>query len=439
MTRAYRLSVDPSAAAFQPEIDYVFSVLERYYPLRRAGPEETDAPLLRYGAADDGADVAVPGVLFPNFVEVREADGIFLLPGAVEHFLAADGGLLPPAPERGDSGGALSYDAIGLAFLMLSLIEERECPAPDRYGRYPAAETFAVRAGLHGVPLADRALEDIARRLLHPAAASHLSTYEVVPTHDVDRLKAYHWLHEPLRYALGDALKRGHPVQGLRRLKAYGAGQPERSFEWLMGLSERHGLISHFYFMAPSHNSMDSTYARHWPALMRRMAERARGRGHEVGFHPGFMSFDNADEWQRQKADLERIIGGQVKEGRHHVLRYAADTTPRLWSDAGMAVDHTPSFPEVSGFRTGSTRRYQAFDLYGRRALKVDQCATAVMEFALFGGKYRDLSVEQALAVCRPLIAECRRYGGRFVILQHTGVAAPIVRTFYEHLLEEAV
>ena len=439
MTRSYRLRVDPGAAAFQPEIDYVLSVLERHYPLRRVGPEQTDAPVLHYGAAQDSADVAVPGVLFPGNVEVRRADGIFLLPGAVEGFLAADGGLLPAAPDRGDPGGALSYDAIGLAFLMLSLIEERNCPALDRYGRYPAARTFAVRAGLHGVPLADRALEDIARRLLHPAAPSHVSIYEVVPTHDVDRLKAYHWLHEPLRYALGDTLKRGHPVRGLRRLSAYGAGQPGRSFEWLMGLSERHGLTSHFYFMASSHNSMDSTYARHWPALMRRMAERARGRGHEVGFHPGFMSFDDAAEWRRQKADLERIIGGHVSEGRHHVLRYAADTTPRLWSDAGMAVDHTPSFPEVSGFRTGSTRRYPAFDLCRRRPLEVDLCSTAVMEFSLFGGKYRDLNVEQALAACRPLIAACRRYGGRFVILQHTGVAAPIVRTFYEQLLEEAV
>ena len=272
MTGAYRLSVDPSAAPFRPEIDYVLAVLERYYPLRRAAPEETDAPLLHYGAGQAGADVSVPGVLFPNFVEIRESDGIHLSNDAVARFLAADSGLLPPAAAGNDPGGALSYDAIGLAFLMLSRIEERDCATLDRYGRYPAAEAFAVRAGLHAVPLADRALEDIASRLLRRTAPLHLSTYQAVPTHDVDMLKAYHRVYEPLRYALGDALKRGRPARALRRLEAFGTGEPGRSFDWLMGLSERHGLTSHFYFMAPSRHPMDSNYARRSPALLRRMA-----------------------------------------------------------------------------------------------------------------------------------------------------------------------
>lgn len=438
MTLAYRLSVDPGAEPFRPEIEHVLAVMERYYPLRRARPEESDAALLHYGSASDGADIVVPGVLFPKFVEVRDSAGIYLAQDAVERFLEADGGMLPPAAAGNDPGGALSYDAIGLAFLMLSRVEERDCADLDRYGRYPAANAFAVRAGLHAVPLADRALEDIACRLLGRAAPLHRSDYEVVPTHDVDRLKAYHRAHEPLRYALGDALKRGRPVQALRRLAAYGAGEPGRSFDWLMGLSERHGLASHFYFMAPSRHPMDSSYARRSPALLRRMAERVVSRGHHAGYHPGFMTFDDGAEWRRQKKDLEKLIGAPVREGRQHVLRYAADVTPRLWSDAGMTLDHTPSFPEISGFRNGSTRPCPAFDLRGRLPLKVDQCATAVMEFGLFGGKYRDLGVDQAIAECRPLIAACRRYGGHFVVLQHTGAAAPEVRAFYERLVEEA-
>ena len=60
------------------------------------------------------------------------------------------------------------------------------------------------------------------------------------------------------------------------------------------------------------------------------------------------------------------------------------------------------------------------------------------MEFSLFGGKYLDLDAERALLECRPLIAACRRYGGNFVFLQHTGAAAPVVKTFYEQLIGEA-
>jgi hypothetical protein len=438
MTQAFCLSVEPGQEVFRPEIEYVLSVLQRHYPLRLVGPAEKDAPLLHYGASADGAAVVVPGTFFARFAEIRESGGIFLSPGAADRLLARDGGFLPPEPEGNDPGGALSYDAIGLAFLMLSRVEERDCGAPDRYGRYPAEEAFAVRAGLHAVPLADRALDDIARRLLQRTEACHIDAYQAVPTHDVDGLKGYHRAHEPLRYALGDALKRGRPVRALRRLAAYGAGEPARSFDWLMRLSERHGLVSNFYFMAPSRHPMDSSYARRSPALLRRMAAQVRARGHRIGFHPGFDTYDNAEEWQRQRADLEQLIDVPLTEGRQHVLRYAADATPRLWSEAGMAVDHTPAFPEVPGFRTGSTRRNPAYDLRARRPLAVDLCSTAVMEFGLFGGKYRDLDAQQALGECRPLIAACRRYGGRFVFLQHTGTAAPVVREFYHQLIAEA-
>ena len=103
-----------------------------------------------------------------------------------------------------------------------------------------------------------------------------------------------------------------------------------------------------------------------------------------------------------------------------------------------MSVDYTMAFPEKSGFRTGSTRCFNAYDLYNRRALKFDFCATTVMEFGMFGGKYRDLEPEQAMEECRPLIKECQRYGGYFVVLQHTGVMSNKIKLFYEKLLSEA-
>ena len=104
---------------------------------QRVGLEETSAPPLHYGTAHDGADFAVPGVLIPEIAEVRNSDGIFLLPGAVTRFLSPDGRILPLAPEKEGSRGVLSFDAIGLASLMLSRIEERECDSLDRYvGRF---------------------------------------------------------------------------------------------------------------------------------------------------------------------------------------------------------------------------------------------------------------------------------------------------------------
>ncbi len=438
MRKVYAVSLDTGMEKYLAEIDYVLTVMERYYPLRRNRPGELAEVLLHYGGINNKADVAVPGRLFKKFTEVKKTGGIYIYRHSTSELIKVREGLLSKSLDAHDVGGELTYDAIGLAFLMLSRIEERSCTNPDNYGRYPAAEAFAVRAGLNAIPIADRALDDLAKRLLQRSGPVHLSSYRVMPTHDVDMLKGYHRFHQPLRFALGDILKRRDANRALDRFKAYGSGEPWHSFEWLMKLSDRHGFTSCFNFMGPSNHSMDSTYARLFPKLLNKVASRICSRGHTIGYHPGFNTYENKDEWNKQKKGLEIIIGKSLKVGRQHVLRFNIEATPKLWSDASMSVDYTMAFPEKSGFRTGSTRCFNAYDLYNRRALKFDFCATTVMEFGMFGGKYRDLEPEQAMEECRPLIKECQRYGGYFVVLQHTGVMSNKIKLFYEKLLSEA-
>ena len=60
------------------------------------------------------------------------------------------------------------------------------------------------------------------------------------------------------------------------------------------------------------------------------------------------------------------------------------------------------------------------------------------MDFGLFGGKYRALSVEAALEDCAPAIGACRKFGGTFVVLMHTHQPHPPETVFYERLLDMA-
>ena len=132
------------------------------------------------------------------------------------------------------------------------------------------------------------------------------------------------------------------------------------------------------------------------------------------------------------------MLGRPVREGRQHVLRYKAEVTPEIWSDAGMMLDLTLGWPEVTGFRSGTCRRHAAYSLVKRRSLTLEQVSTAVMDFGLFGGKYRDLTIEAALAEARGAIEACRRFGGALAILFHTGQRRPPVTTFYQRLLDMA-
>jgi len=182
---------------------------------------------------------------------------------------------------------------------------------------------------------------------------------------------------------------------------------------------------------------MDSPYAQRMPALLRKVAEGIKQRGHRIGFHPGYETFNDEREWRRQRDGLENVIGYSVREGRQHVLRYQVDRTPDIWDAAGMEYECTLAFPEHIGFRSGTCRPFRAYSLVQRKALSLWQCATAVMDFSLFGGKYRDLSIDAALDECAPVIDACRYYGGELVILYHTGQAEGIQRGFLDVLLAE--
>ena len=428
MNRTYRLSLGPDTRDFSPEIDHVCKALEIAHGLRRS---DDSACWLHYGAEAPAGAIALPALLFPQAVRIA-ADGLHLDRAQLD---AIAPGLLPKA----DAG---SFDAIGLIFLLQSRLEERDHADLDRYGRYPYGADFMVRQGLYGGVPAHEALLALARLITGERDPASATGYRVLPTHDVDKLKAYHRPIEPLRLAAGDLLKRGKPLSAFKRLKAYANDEPWTSVRDLLDLSERHGLRSRFYLMGPSDSSYDSPYAASMPALLRKLTDEIAERGHRLGFHPGYGTVTDASLWRRQRDGLEAAIGRQVREGRQHILSWRADTSPDIWNDAGMQADYSLGYPEAEGFRTGSCRTLPAYSLSRRQSLDLLQGSTPVMEFGLFGGKYRDCTPEQALALCRPMIAACRRFGGDLVLLYHTGQPPgpehKSMHDFYVSLLQEA-
>lgn len=429
----YRLSIDETLEPFLPEIGFVFSVLDERFDFERT--DDPDSAVIHYGPSAPADAIQVPSLLFPDLVKASPQTGVSLAPKAIDGLLERAQRFFPSATREPKLSGPIEYDAVGLVFFMLSRIEERDAPSLDRYGRFPYSESLAAQTGYHQTPVVDIALRELAGRLSDAPRIRPARPYRVLPTHDVDSLKGYHRPHEPLRYALGDIVKRRQLLRGLQRLRAYAPGEPKQSFSRLMRLSERYGLTSRFFFMGPSLHRMDSPYAATMPVLLGRTAAEVVERGHVVGIHPGFETMKDGDALKRQKTDLERIVGRSVTEGRQHALRFDIMTTPRAWERNGMKVDFTLSFPEVPGFRNGSTHAVPYYDLVERRLMSLRAQSTPVMEFGLFGGKYNDLSIEDAIDLCRPTIDACRREHGDLVVLQHTGRAFAEVDEFYERLL----
>ncbi len=429
----YHLSIAAGLESFRPEIEHVCGFLDACYHVRRVDRAER---VLHYGSGGPTGAVRIPAVLFPAGVKIN-SEGIHPNRAALKPMICR-GQLLPP-DRTSPASSPLSYDALGLIFFMLSRVEERDYPERDRYQRFPVNAALIAPQNSRLYPVADQAARDIVAALTGDPDPPQRTRYEVMFTHDVDMLRGYHRPLEPLRNALGDVVKRGRPAAAWRRLRhAYFAGEPWISMRRLMALSERKGIKSHFYFLGPSDDSMDSPYVLRLPVLLRKVTEEIRARGHILGFHPGFHTFDDAAEWMRQRDGVEAIVGVPLREGRHHVLRYDCAITPRIWSDAGMTLDCTLAYPEAVGFRSGTCRPHQAYDLVARRTMPLKQLSTAVMEFGMFGGKYRDLSIDQAVADSRWAVEVCRRYGGTFNLLFHSGQQDAKLWRWLDSVIEDA-
>lgn len=434
----FQLSLDTELEVFRPEIRYACQFLERAHGLRLS---EDSGPVLHYGSNPPDRSVSVPAVFFPHGVKVSDA-GLHPNREAISTLLAESSvpALFPPDNLCGRSlcDNLFGYDALGLIFFLLSRIEERDPPRVDQYGRFPYAESFFHQIGGAGNPWADHAARDIAAKLLKTETPANQSRYGVVLTHDVDRLRGYHKVHLPLRYALGDIAKRGAPLKAVDTLKkGYFGGEPWKSANRIMELSESQGLTSRFFFMGPSRHRMDSTYALDMAPLLKKVTARIAERGHLLGFHPGYDTAGDQSLWMQQKEALENITRVPMTEGRQHVLRYSIDVTPAIWAAAGMKTDYTMTFPEAPGFRTGTCRSFAAYDLNNRQALSVDFTATAITDFGLMGGKYQNLSVEEALIACKPIIEECQKFGGSLCVLFHAANQEARQNMFYESLIEQ--
>ncbi len=431
---AYRLSVAPALLAYRPEIEHALDFLDRAHGLRR---HEEAARVLHYGPEPPPGALAVPAALFPGGVRLA-ANGIHPDRDALTKIAGGEGPFpLFPKGEPATSDQRFGYDAIGLITLMLTRLEERDSHEADRYGRFPFAASLANQFHNKSEPPADLAARDLARALTG-GNASNATSYELLVTHDVDRLRGYHRPFAPLREAAGDLLKRDNPIGAARRLwLGYASGEPWRSARRLMARSEAKSVPSRFYFMGPSAASMDSPYALSMAPLLRRLIEEIRTRAHIVGFHPGFGTATDQSLWAHQKKGLEQIIGAQVTEGRQHVLGYNAATTPDIWANNNMALDLTLAFPEAADFRAGTCRRFNAYSLVRRKPLALEQASTAVMDFGLFGRKYRDLTLQQALDEASRAADICRRFGGTFVLLHHLGNPDAPTDRFFETVMRE--
>ncbi len=266
--------------------------------------------------------------------------------------------------------------------------------------------------------------------------------FAVCLTHDVDYVSLYS-LRQSARFRTqqcfyGDSLTK--KVRGLmgwgrdvvRALRHANRWDPLHCYERWLEAEAVVGAYSTFFFWpgwrsVGKHHSSDCTYELTdqvafdgQKCSVAEMIREINCRGWEIGLHPSWYSFNDAEEMKRQKAALEMVLGHDVVTVRQHFLHYDVRVTPRIQTEAGFQYDSTLGFNNNVGFRFGTCYPWRLYDIQNEKELTLIEVPLIVEDVALLNqAKGMGLDEDIALLYIEQITEEVKKVGGILTLLWH--------------------
>jgi hypothetical protein len=300
---------------------------------------------------------------------------------------------------------------------MLTRWEEYVNKERDEHDRFPGSASVAFKNGFLHRPVVNEYVEMlwVLLQKLGFKYKRKQRSFELVLTHDVDHLN----YPGTCRIILGDMLKRKNLKLAQKHIEYFWkfGSNPYDYFDFLMTSSEKLGLKSHFYFMSSdSKLPRDPGFYLKDKRFKSKISE-IRKRGHIIGFHPGYYTFNDDDRWRYEKQLLEEAVQQEIVEGRQHYLRMDVTKTLPIWENNNMKIDSTLSFADKEGFRCGTGDIFPVFDFLNRMQLQLKECPLILMDGTL--QQHQEYSREQVIDISQNYISVGKKYNTLITLLFH--------------------
>lgn len=335
-----------------------------------------------------------------------------------------------------EKGAEINYDILGLNFWMLNRLEEIHRTDLDNHERFPAINSHAYKYDYLERPIVDEWL-DILQQVIQrvwPNLKLKKHQFSIKVSHDVD---------VPSRFAFSTpfgviksmaslVLKNNNIKLALMAPFIYLGSKnkihpldPFNTFDWLMNISEKNNLKSAFYFICGrTDTSKDALYEPEHPIIKTMMLEMYN-RGHEIGLHPSYNSYNNPEQINFEAQRLKKVceeLGIEQSQwgGRMHFLRWSHPTTLQAWNDAEMSYDSTLGYADRPGFRCGTCHEYTGFNPVTDTILNIKIRPLIIMDCSVIAKHYMGLGyTKKALNEIIKYKRICEKVEGNFTFLWH--------------------
>ncbi|MCF6365112.1 MAG: polysaccharide deacetylase family protein [Bacteroidales bacterium] len=311
-------------------------------------------------------------------------------------------------------------DIFASSFFMLTRWEEHVISEKDKHNRVPDDLQLSVKHSFNERPVVNEYLEMLRNMFSYLGLKfENKHKYQVKITHDIDFFARYDTFSKLIKAIGGDIFKRKSLKKAINTLKSYSKikkgteKDPYDTFDYLMDLSEKAGLNSHFYFIPAIIGEEDAQYNITDTAVVETI-HNIKDRGHIVGIHGAYRSYIDSKLFNEELKRFPKNI--KIEEGRQHFLRFENPATWQMYEDEGLRTDNTMGFINNIGFRSGTCYEYSLFNILTRKKLNIKEQPLIVMDQALLK-KYPDKNeFYNKIIVLKDTV---KKYKGTFVLLWH--------------------
>ena len=313
----------------------------------------------------------------------------------------------------------MQFDVFTAVFYMLSRYEEYLPFKADRHGRFEAANSLAYREGFLEIPIVDVWIRDLRQKIIDWFPGQHLGEgkFEFIPTIDVDL--PYAVLHHGnFRTRAGNIRAFFRSLKEFKKRKSILAGKDRDPFdtyddiEWLH--TSHHLKPKVFLLCAPwsRYDKSISPGSEVFASLVRKTKEFA-----DTGIHPSYRSNAAKGQLLQEIELLEKIAGERPGISRQHYLKLRFPGTYGKLLDAGISEDYSMGFASSTGFRAGTCRPFNFYDLEKERETGLKIFPFQLMDRTL--KDYMGLSGEEANQKIRSLVDQVYDVGGYLISIWH--------------------
>lgn len=350
----------------------------------------------------------------------------------------------------------IGIDIFGSTFFMLSRYEELVEKKRDNHERFSGIQSLAFKEGFLDRPIINEYIEVLKYCLTNlwpdlkfkDRKKNNFITCDVDWPYNPSLYSSKHMARSFLRLLLKDfdivkALKCVYSFFlvkfGLNYQDSYING-----IRWIMDINELNSNKVAFYFITSKTSSFDTLKDKDFSSsYIRNLFKEIKNRGHEIGIHPGYETFDNPKNFKKTVDNLRGFLKREGIEqknigGRQHFLRWDASITPILWEANNLSYDSTLSYADKSGFRCGICYEYTMYSLTNRKPLNLKQKPLIVMECSIIADRYEGLGYSDKSIERFEYFKEiCHKFNGTFTLLWHNShLEKDIDKVFYQKLIK---